>query len=105
MNDGPGAPRKKNVMPDEFAPHLLEERESSGAKMFMTVCTQCHGLVNPKLYSAQEWPAVVVRMVEKMQRKALYKSITPPKNEEVDQIIAYLALYGLKQGSPVPKNP
>ncbi len=88
-------------MPSGFSAHLLADRESSGAKIFMTLCTQCHGLPDPKSHSAQEWPAVVVRMIEKMQRQALYKSIKPPKNEDVDQIIAYLALHGLK-GDPAP---
>jgi len=96
MNDGPGVPYKKAVMPSTFAPHLLEDRQSKSAKIFMMTCTQCHGLVDPKLHLAQEWPAVVVSMMDKMHRKALYKSLVVPKNEEVDAIIAYLVLHAKK---------
>jgi len=100
INDGPGPPRKQSVMPKGFASHMLEDRESSSAKIFMRVCTQCHGLADPKSHSAQEWPATVARMFERMQRTKSYypKSLlTLPTNEEVNTIIAYLALHGRKK--------
>ena len=105
VNDGPGIPYKKAIMPSGFFSHQLEDRESPGAIKFMTFCMQCHSLPDPKLHSAKEWPAVVVNMMDKMQRKALYKrkSISVPKNEEVDQIIAYLSLHGLRDVVPTPK--
>ncbi|MBI3598561.1 MAG: hypothetical protein HY201_03815 [Nitrospirae bacterium] len=65
----------------------------------MSICTQCHGLADPQAHTAQEWPIVVVRMVDRMRRTQAFssRSVVVPKDHEVDQIIAYLALHGLKK--------
>ena len=87
-------------MPTGFTSQMLEDRESPSAKTFITVCTQCHALADPKSHSAQEWPKVVLRMLERMQRTKGYypKSLlTLPENKEVDVINAYLALHGRKK--------
>lgn len=79
---------------------MLEDRASPSAKTFIKVCTQCHALADPKSHTASEWPAVVARMFERMERTKGYypKSLlTVPTTEEVNEIIAYLALHGLKK--------
>ncbi len=100
INDGPGPPRKQSVMPTGFSADLLEDKESPSAKTFITVCTQCHALADPKSHSAKEWPKIVMRMLERMQRTKGYypKSLlTLPTNEEINTIIAYLSLHGRKK--------
>ncbi len=94
-------------MPTGFSPQLLDDRESQSAKLFMTTCTQCHGLADPKAHTPSEWPAVVVRMVDRMRRTQAFssRSVIVPKDHEVDEIIAYLALHGLKEARPLRETP
>ena len=60
--------------------------DSPGAKMFQSVCTQCHVLPDIKLHTAEEWPGIIERM--RMNMKVIGKrEIT---DEERDAIADYL---------------
>ncbi|MEK7286859.1 MAG: hypothetical protein AAB035_06135 [Nitrospirota bacterium] len=93
IDDKAGPPREKFYMPQGFNPQTLEDRESPRAQLFMKVCTQCHGLPDPKTHLAKEWPGIVVRMMDRMRRTQAFsmKPVVVPENKEVDEIIAYLA--------------
>ncbi|MEK7748332.1 MAG: hypothetical protein AAB300_04585 [Nitrospirota bacterium] len=105
IDDKAGPPQKKFMMPSGFNPLVLEDRESPHAKLYMSACTQCHGLPDPKMHTAEEWPAVIVRMMERMHRTQAFssRSVVVPKNEDVDQIIAYVRKYAAAPDPSTPK--
>lgn len=57
-----------------------------GREAFSTICSRCHALPHPRDHSAQDWPAVVTRMLENMERMNVVK----PTEGETTQILAYL---------------
>jgi len=59
---------------------------SPSGKIFMTTCSQCHALPDPKQHTVDEWPTVVERMTRNMN--AMGKVVPDRKTLEV--IVAYL---------------
>ena len=57
-----------------------------GKEAFMTVCSRCHVLADPKVHSPPDWPVVVMRM-EKNMEKMRVSGVTRPQAE---QIVTYL---------------
>lgn len=59
---------------------------SEGGRLFAKRCGSCHALPSPDLHPADEWPAVVDRMIEHM--KAMDREPLEPR--ERAQIVNYL---------------
>jgi cytochrome c5 len=57
-----------------------------GKDVFMTVCSRCHVLADPKVHSPPDWPVVVMRMERNMEKMRV-SGVTRPQAE---QIVAYL---------------
>lgn len=57
-----------------------------GRDEFATVCSQCHTLPDPRVHSAQDWPAVYARMERNMERM----QVQPPKGTVGTDILVYL---------------
>ena len=57
-----------------------------GRDFFRTTCTSCHDLPDPKVHSAEDWVAVVRRMMDHMQ-EIQGRSLTP---EQFSRIVLYL---------------
>jgi hypothetical protein len=71
----------RSVVPD-----TLPSPESPEARAFQNICTQCHGLPDPTLHTAGEWPAVVERMRTNM--RSMGKRVIT--EEEKKDVISYL---------------
>ncbi len=57
-----------------------------GRQLYMTECSRCHELPDPRQHTASDWPAVVIRMREhsvQMLRRS-------PPQSQVQEIILYL---------------
>ena len=52
-------------------------------------CRQCHNLPSPKMHAAQDWPAVVQRMVGNM--KTMGKTV--PDEATLAQVLRYLQIH------------
>ncbi len=57
-----------------------------GRQLFMAECSRCHELPNPRQHSAEDWPAVVIRM---RQHSVQMLRRSPPQSE-VQEVILYL---------------
>ena len=57
----------ERILPPALAPDQLPEPQSTGARLAATYCVQCHYLPNPAMHNAEKWPAIVSRMVWRMQ--------------------------------------
>jgi len=88
-------------VPSGVEPATLPEPDSPGAKMFSRYCAQCHHLPSPATHSAEEWPAVAARMIDRMEqshimRRGMGRSlIQMPTAEERRAILVYLQRHAL----------
>jgi mono/diheme cytochrome c family protein len=57
-----------------------------GRSEFAVVCSQCHGLPDPRMHSADDWPAVYSRMERNMERM----QVQPPGGTVSTDILLYL---------------
>ena len=57
----------ERILPPAIEAVQLPEPRSAGAQLAAAYCVQCHYLPNPAMHSADNWPAVVARMVWRME--------------------------------------
>lgn len=57
-----------------------------GLAAFSKVCSQCHALPDPAQHSDAEWPGVVARMLQNMDRMG----VKPPEDEVLEQVTTFL---------------
>ena len=67
--DSPHGPMLERIIPPGFEAAMLPEPRSRGARLTQRYCVQCHNLANPAMHDAGRWPAVVARMVPRMEGK------------------------------------
>ena len=65
----PHGPMLERILPPAFDKHQLPELRSSGARLTVQYCVQCHNLPNPAMHHAAKWPTIVERMVLRMEGK------------------------------------
>lgn len=68
----------------------LPDGTSSGAKLLITYCTQCHATPYPALHTASEWDALIPRMRAHMTEPAAGAGVKIPDDSEVQAIDRYL---------------
>jgi hypothetical protein len=104
----PHGPMLERILPPTFAAGQLPERESRGAKLVIGYCVQCHNLPNPAMHHAEKWPAVVNRMVVRMEGKGnmgvlmteMMAGVKAPPPEDSQAIVDYLERYAQKPLDP-----
>ncbi len=57
-----------------------------GRDLFATACSRCHVLPDPRMHSPPDWPVVVLRMTENMQRMKMQQI----SRADASQILGYL---------------
>jgi hypothetical protein len=104
----PHGPMLERILPPTFALQQLPEPGSHGAKLVVAYCVQCHNLPNPAMHHAQKWPAIVQRMVLRMEGKGnlgtlmaeMMAGVKAPGAEESATIVAYLERHSQKPLDP-----
>ena len=94
-------------LPPGIEPEDLPEPDSTGAKLLVRYCTQCHTLPSPSMHTAQEWPEVTQRMFNRLswmsgmreEWMGMMWMKAPSPNEQKD-IVAYLKANSLKPIRP-----
>lgn len=94
----PHGPMLERILPPAFAPGELPEPGSQGARLTLRYCVQCHNLANPAMHHAEKWPAIVERMVLRMEGRGnlgqlmseMMAGVKAPVAEETRSIVAYL---------------
>ena len=71
----------------------LPDRESQGAKLVATICSQCHSAPSPALHMMSDWAGVTARMRQHMQAQtgAAGGGVRIPSPAELDVLTQYLA--------------
>jgi hypothetical protein len=106
--ESPHGPMLERILPPGFEPAMLPEPKSEGARLNLRYCVQCHNLANPAMHERGKWPAVVERMVVRMQGKGnmgtlmadMMAGVQAPSPEETRTIIAYLRKHALRPLDP-----
>lgn len=93
------------MLPSGIDPADLPEPHSPGARLLRRFCMQCHELPGPGLHTASEWPAVVDRMIWRMQMMGHgmmsgMMGIDAPSEAELRTIMAYLQKHAQKPLDP-----
>ena len=94
----PHGPMLERILPPTFSPTELPEPGSEGARLTLRYCVQCHNIANPAMHHAEKWPAIVDRMVLRMQGRGnmgflmseMMAGVKAPSPEETHIIVAYL---------------
>lgn len=60
--------------------------EGAGRATFSRMCSRCHALPDPRQHSTADWPAVVLRMEQRMDQL----KVDRPAQGQVSEIILYL---------------
>ena len=96
--ESPHGPMLERILPPSFDARDLPERDSAGAALVRRYCVQCHNLPNPAMHNAAKWPAIVDRMVQRMQghgnlgtlMSEMMADVSAPSEEETRTLVAYL---------------
>jgi hypothetical protein len=104
----PHGPMLERILPPTFALQQLPEPGSRGAQLLVAYCVQCHNLPNPAMHHAEKWPAIVQRMVLRMEGKGnmgtlmaeMMAGVKAPGAEESAAIVAYLERHSQKPLDP-----
>jgi cytochrome c2 len=94
----PHGPMLERLLPPTFDASQLPEPHSPGARLTLKYCIQCHNLANPAMHHAAKWPAIVDRMVLRMEGRGnlgglmaeMMAGIKAPSPDEAAGIVAYL---------------
>ena len=95
--DSPHGPMLERIIPPGFEPAMMPEPNSRGAQLTQRYCVQCHNLANPAMHDAVRWPAVVRRMVPRMEGKGnmgklmaeMMAGVEAPSSADEQAIVAY----------------
>jgi cytochrome c2 len=94
----PQGPMLERLLPPTFEARQLPEPGSRGAQLARRYCVQCHNLANPAMHHAEKWPAIVDRMVVRMEGRGnlgklmaeMMAGVKAPAPEETQALVAYL---------------
>jgi cytochrome c2 len=94
----PHGPMLERILPPTFAASQLPEPRSQGARLALRYCVQCHNLPNPAMHHAAKWPAIVERMVLRMEGRGnlgelmseMMAGVEAPSETETASLVAYL---------------
>ena len=106
--DSPHGPMLERILPPTYAPEQLPQRDSEGARLTLRYCVQCHNLANPAMHHAEKWPAIVDRMVVRMEGRGnlgrlmaeMMAGVKAPAPAETQTLTAYLQKHAQKPLDP-----
>jgi cytochrome c2 len=107
-SESPHGPMLERLLPPTFEAAQLPESKSAGAALTIRYCVQCHNLPNPAMHNPGKWPAIVERMVLRMEGRGnlgtlmadMMAGVKAPAPEEKAALVAYLRKYGQRPLDP-----
>jgi cytochrome c2 len=106
--DSPHGPMLERLLPPTFSARQLPEPASAGAHLALRYCVQCHNLPNPAMHHAAKWPAIVQRMVLRMEGRGnmgtlmseMMAGVEAPSAVETAALVGYLRKHAQKPLDP-----
>ena len=98
----------ERILPPGFEPKMLPEPASEGARLTLRYCVQCHNLANPAMHERGKWPAIVDRMVLRMQGRGnmgvlmheMMAGVVAPEPQETRALTDYLRKHAMRPLDP-----
>jgi len=94
MDQGGMKEMMKRMMGDQLPSGIdaaeLPDPKSPGARLLAHYCIQCHDLPAPALHASNEWPQVLARMEQRMEKMSRMGFILSPTGQERSVILNYL---------------
>jgi hypothetical protein len=98
----------ERILPPAVEQAQLPEPLSTGARLAAAYCVQCHYLPNPAMHNAEKWPAIVLRMVWRMEGRGnlgtvmqdMMAQIKAPDAGEQATLVRYLQKHAQRQLDP-----
>jgi len=106
--ESPLGPTLERIIPPGIEPRGLPEPRGPGARLVVRYCVQCHNLPSPAMHHAAKWPAIVDRMVVRMQGRGnlgkvmaqMMAGVQAPSADDTRALAAYLSRYAQKPLDP-----
>lgn len=106
--ESPYGPLLERILPPTFEASQLPQPASPGARLTQRYCVQCHNLPNPAMHQAAKWPAIVERMVKRMQGRGnmgtlmadMMAGVSTPSVAETQTLLAYLQSHAQRPLDP-----
>lgn len=106
--DSPHGPLLERILPPTFEPAQLPAPESTGARLVVEYCVQCHNLPNPAMHHAAKWPGIVERMVVRMRGRGnlgmlmeeMMAGVKAPADQDRAVLLAYLQRFAQRPLDP-----
>ena len=106
--ESPHGPFLERILPPGFEANMLPEAGSQGAQLTLRYCVQCHNLANPAMHDARKWPAIVERMVLRMEGRGnmgrlmaeMMAGVEAPAPEDARMMVAYLRKHAQRPLDP-----
>lgn len=104
-------------LPPGISPEDLPEPDSPGARLLVRYCSQCHNLPGPAMHTAEEWPFVEARMINRMEMMAGMQGMMggmmmrgmmdmqAPTRQEHKKLLTYVQRYALRPASAETLGP
>jgi cytochrome c5 len=107
-SESPHGPLLERILPPTFEAAQLPDPGSSGARLVIGYCVQCHNLPNPAMHNAAKWTPVVERMVLRMQGRGnlgalmseMMSGVKAPSAAERATLVAYLRKHAQRPLDP-----
>lgn len=104
----PYGPLLERILPPGFTPAMLPQPTSSGARLTLKYCVQCHNLPNPAMHHAAKWPKIVERMTVRMRGEGnlgklmaeMMAGVVAPDEDEARVLVSYLGRYAQQPLDP-----
>ena len=96
------------IIPPYLEPSGLPDPASVGARLTARYCVQCHNLASPAMHHVGKWPAIVARMLPRIQGRGnlgplmqgLMADMQVPRPVDVRSLVAYLQKHGQARIEP-----
>jgi hypothetical protein len=106
--ESPHGPFLERILPPGFEANMLPEPGARGAQLTLRYCVQCHNLANPAMHDARKWPAIVERMVLRMEGRGnlgrlmaeMMAGVEAPAPDETKALVAYLRKHAQRPLDP-----
>jgi cytochrome c2 len=106
--ESPHGAMLQRILPPGFEANMLPEPSSEGARLALRYCVQCHNLANPAMHGRAKWPAIVERMVLRMQGRGnmgqlmheMMAGVVAPTPGETRALTAYLRKHAMRPLDP-----
>lgn len=107
-SESPHGPFLERILPPGFEASMLPEPGSRGAQLTLRYCVQCHNLANPAMHDARKWPAIVERMVLRMEGRGnmgklmheMMAGVVAPDPQETRALVGYLRKHAQRPLDP-----